>query len=124
MFDFGLRRIGVAVAEEEPQFAGGVATVGARRGRPCWRHIDELVATWQPEHLVVGLPVNMDGTPSAMSANARRFGACMAKRYALRVEYVDERLSTFEAVARGADASDSHAAAAGVIAETWLTNRS
>ena len=124
MFDFGLRRIGVAVAEEEPQFANGVATVAARQGRPCWRQVDKLTDAWQPAVLVVGLPLNMDGTPSAMSANARRFGARMVQRYALCVEYVDERLSTFEAVARGADAADSHAAAAQIIAETWLANRS
>ena len=124
VFDFGLRRIGVAVAEETPRFARGVATVEARHGQPCWRQVDKLIDTWQPERLVVGLPINMDGTPSAMSASARRFGARIAERYALRVDYVDERLSTFEAVARGADPADSHAAAAQVIAETWLARRS
>ena len=121
MFDFGLRRIGVAVAERAPRFARGVATVPAEEGGPQWRLVDDLLATWHPERLVVGLPVNMDGTPSAMSARARGFGARLAERYALPVEFVDERLSTFEAVSRGANAANSHAAAAQVIAETWLT---
>ena len=110
----------MAVAEEKPRFAAGVATVDAQDGRPRWRDLDELIHAWQPARLAVGLPLNMDGTPSAMSANARCFGARLAGRYALPVEYVDERLSTFEAVSRGADAADSHAAAAQVIAETWL----
>ena len=108
----------------EPRFAGGVGAVDARDGRPRWRQLDALVQTWQPARLAVGLPLNMDGSPSAMSANAHRFGARLAGRYALPVEYVDERLSTFEAVSRGADAADSHAAAAQVIAETWLAKRS
>lgn len=120
MFDFGLARIGVAVAEEKPPFANGVATLDAERGVPRWDQVDALARTWRPRRLVVGLPVNMDGTPSAMSASARRFGARLAARYALRVEYVDERLSTFEAVSRGAPRADSHALAAQVIAETWL----
>ena len=120
VFDFGLKRIGVAVAEDEPRFAGGVATVDARDGRPRWRQLDDLMRAWRPARLVGGLPINMDGTPSPMSANARGFGDRLARRYALAVEYVDERLSTFEAVSRGADATDSHAAAAQVIAETWL----
>ena len=111
------------MAEEEPRFAGGVATVDAEDGRPRWRQLDELIHAWRPARLVVGLPVNMDGTPSEMSANARGFGARLTARYALAVEYVDERLSTFEAISRGADAADSHAAAAQVIAETWLAKR-
>ena len=123
MFDFGLTRIGVAVAEETPRFAGGVATLGADDGRPRWPELDPLIATWRPKALVVGLPVHMDGAPSPMSANARRFGARLAARYALPVEYVDERLSTFEAVSRGADRADSHATAAQVIAETWLARQ-
>lgn len=120
VFDFGLRHIGVAVAEPSRRFARGVDTVPARDGGPQWRRLDDLTATWQPDRLVVGLPVNMDGTASAMSARARCFGSRLAERYALPVEYVDERLSTFEATSRGADAADSHAAAAQVIAETWL----
>ena len=63
----------------------------------------------------------MDGSPSAMSERARAFGQRLAKRYALPVDYADERLSTFEALSRGADAADAHAEAAAVIAETWLS---
>ncbi len=122
-FDFGLGRIGVAVAEREPPFARGVATVYATDGAPRWPALDALIDTWRPEALVVGLPINMDGTPSAMSDRAQRFGDSLAARYGTRVEYVDERLSTFEARARGATPDDSHATAAQVIAETWLATR-
>ena len=125
VFDFGLRHIGVAVALRQGRFARGLAVVGARDGTPRWDALDALLAEWRPALLVVGEPLNMDGTASEMSARARRFGERLAARYGLAVEFADERLSTFEAVARGANAGrrrvdDSHALAAQVIAETWL----
>ena len=72
---------------------------------------------------MVGLPLNMDGTPSDISAAARRFGGRLEARYALPVEFADERLSTFEALSRGGDNADAHALAAEVIGETWLNER-
>ena len=123
VFDFGMKHIGVAVAEPRADLARGLATIRARAGVPLWQALDPVVAEWQPERLVVGLPINMDGTPSAVSDRARRFGERLAARYALTVDYADERLSTFEAISRGADADDAHAQAAQVIGETWLNER-
>lgn len=121
VFDFGLKHIGVAVAEPCAELARGIASIAAKDGTPRWDALDALVREWQPVTLVVGLPFNMDGSPSEMSERARAFGQQLAKRYALPVDYADERLSTFEAVSRGADAADAHAEAAAVIAETWLS---
>ena len=121
VFDFGLKHIGVAVAERQAQVARRLTTIGARDGVPQWQPLSAIVAAWRPSTLVVGDPLNMDGTPSEMSALARAFGARLAKRYGLPVEYADERLSTFEAVSRGADAASAHAEAAQIIAETWLS---
>ena len=120
VFDFGLKHIGVAVAEPQADLARGIASVAAKDGVPRWDALDALVREWRPAALVVGLPLNMDGTPSEMSGRARAFGQHLGARYALPVDYADERLSTFEAVSRGADAADAHAEAAAVIAETWL----
>lgn len=119
-FDFGLRHIGVAVAEERIGHARAVATIGARDGAPHWQQLDALMAEWKPAQLVVGLPLNMDGTASAMCDRARAFGAALERRYGIPVAYADERLSTFEAKDRGAPPGDVHALAAEVIAETWL----
>lgn len=124
VFDFGQKAIGVATAERRVDLARGLISIAARDGVPRWDALDPLVAEWRPALLVVGLPLNMDGTASAMSDLARRFGNRLAARYALPVEYADERLSTFEATSRGADATNSHAAAAEVIAETWLSGQS
>lgn len=123
VFDFGLKYIGVATAEPKAHLARALTTVRARDGVPQWEALDRLIADWRPKVLVVGLPLNMDGTPSEISAAARRFGARLDGRYALPVEFADERLSTFEAVSRGGNYDDAHALAAEVIGETWLDGR-
>ena len=123
VFDFGMKHIGVAVAEPRADLARGLTTVPAKAGEPHWQALDPVVEEWQPERLVVGLPINMDGTPSEGSVQAQRFGKRLAARYALTVDYADERLSTFEAVSRGAPADAAHAQAAQVIGETWLNQR-
>ena len=123
VFDFGLKNVGVATAEPKAHLARALTTVRARDGIPHWDALDRLVEEWRPEVLVVGLPLNMDGTPSDISAAARRFGGRLEGRYALPVEFADERLSTFEAVSRGGGHADAHALAAEVIGETWLDER-
>lgn len=127
VFDFGLKHIGVAVALPDQNLARGIATVAARDGQPRWPSLDALLDEWRPDCLVVGDPLNMDGTASPIAARARDFGQQIAERYQLAVDFVDERLSTFEALSRGAGEYDSqadgrttHAVAAEAIAETWL----
>ncbi|MDE0052683.1 MAG: Holliday junction resolvase RuvX [Gammaproteobacteria bacterium] len=118
-FDFGLKYIGVAVAEPRHGTATALSTVRARDGIPVWDPLDALVRQWEPEGLIVGLPLNMDDSESDMSNAARRFGVRLERRYGIDVEFVDERLSTFEAVQRGG----SHDTAALIIAETWLNSQ-
>lgn len=117
-FDFGLKYIGVAVAERRHGTATAISTMKARDGIPVWDRFDALVREWRPEGFVVGLPLNMDDSESDMSDAARRFGARLQRRYCVGVEFVDERLSTFEAVQRGG----GHETAALIIAETWLNS--
>lgn len=72
-------------------------TVRCTNGRPDWVQIDELVSEWEPGLLLIGLPLNMDGTDSSITNQARQFGQRLARRYRLNIEYEDERLSTSEA---------------------------
>ena len=118
-FDFGTTKIGVAVGQQITGTATPVAVVKARDGIPQWLVIDRLVEEWQPTVLVVGLPINMDGTESDMSKAATRFSRRLHGRYGIRIELMDERLSTFEA--REFEAPDQlDAIAAKLILETWL----
>jgi putative Holliday junction resolvase len=119
-FDFGLRNIGVATGQAVTHTARELATVRARDGAPNWHAMDELVREWQPDVLLVGLPLNMDGTLSSMAVRAKRFATRLGARYGLRVELVDERLTSFEARGLSRDPDEQHAIAARLIAETYL----
>ncbi|MGJ8516152.1 Holliday junction resolvase RuvX [Carnimonas bestiolae] len=96
-FDFGARRIGVAVGHEMAQSVTPLAPLTARNGIPDWRKVTELLCEWRPDLFVVGLPLNMDDSESEMSRRARKFGNRLYGRYARPVEFVDERGSTREA---------------------------
>ncbi len=97
-FDYGLKNIGVAVGQELTQTASPLTVIKAQDGIPNWDDIETLLTEWQPELLIVGLPLNMDGTEQKMTAAARKFGRRLNGRFQIAVEWQDERLSTFEAL--------------------------
>ena len=122
-FDFGTTKIGVAVGQKITGTATPVAIVKARDGIPQWQVMDRLVEEWRPTVLVVGLPINMDGSESDMSKAATRFSRRLHGRYGISIELMDERLSTFEA--REFEAPDQlDSIAAKLILETWLADSS
>ncbi|MFC0267489.1 Holliday junction resolvase RuvX [Kushneria aurantia] len=96
-FDFGTRRIGVAVGNELLGSATQLEPLVARDGIPDWSCVAALVEEWQPDLFVVGLPLNMDGSESEMSLRARKFGRRLHGRYGRPLEMFDERGSTREA---------------------------
>ena len=130
-FDFGTRRIGVAVGDLATRLAHPLATIERERDADRFEEIAALVAEWKPARLVVGLPVHADGTPHAMTARAQRFGRQLAGRFGLPVDYADERHTTHEASAalaeagrRGARATDVRdRVAAQLILQGWLDER-
>jgi putative Holliday junction resolvase len=129
-FDFGLRRIGVAVGQTATHTASCLETVSHGR-EPDWVAIDRLVKEWQPSTLIVGLPLGPEGEETDMSKAARRFGADLQKRFPLELAYADERLSSRAASDRFIElrasgglrrkgASQLDAMAAQIILENWL----
>lgn len=96
-FDYGTRQIGVAVGQAITGQARELCILKARDGVPDWQQIEALMNEWQPDALVVGLPLNMDGTPSEMSDRAEKFARRLHGRFGLPVYTHDERLTTFEA---------------------------
>ncbi len=127
-FDYGLRQIGVAVGNRKTRTCQALTVLRARDGIPDWSALEALVAEWQPGLLLVGSPLNMDDTESELSRLAQKFGRRIAERCKLPVDYMDERLSSFEAKQilqesghRGdyrKDPADSLAAK--LILESWL----
>ena len=132
-FDFGFRRIGVAVGQALTGTATPLETVSHGQ-RPDWSAIDRLVKEWRPSLLLVGLPLGAEGDETDMSKAARSFGATLSERYDTPVEYIDERLTSRVAEARFAeqraagtrrrkDAGQLDAVAAQIICENWLRSR-
>ncbi|MHB1950049.1 MAG: Holliday junction resolvase RuvX [Acidiferrobacteraceae bacterium] len=106
-FDFGTRRIGVAVGRSPGNRCEALDTVRMAANRPDWEHLTRLISTWKPDALVVGLPVHMDGRDCPATAGARRFGYRLAGRYNLPVHWADERLTSVAARHMLADAGAS-----------------
>lgn len=127
-FDFGTRRIGVAFGQQLLGTARPVTMLSARDGIPEWNQVAALMVEWRPDQLVVGLPLNMDGSENEMCARARKFGKRLHGRFHLPVAMVDERLTSFEAkgevlAAGGQRDFGRHGVddlAAVLILETWF----
>ena len=126
-FDFGTKRLGVAVGQTVTGSASPLTTLSARAGRPDWEAIGALIATWRPSGLIVGLPFNMDDSEAQAAPGARRFARQLEGRFRLPVYLVDERLTSVEAERslcqhnRRPGAVDAYAAK--LILETWLSER-
>jgi len=96
-FDYGLRRIGVAVGQELTGTASALTTLSNSDSGPDWLVITRLIKEWQADALVVGIPLNMDDSEHEMTHAARRFARQLQGRYGLPVYEADERLSSMEA---------------------------
>jgi putative Holliday junction resolvase len=96
-FDFGLVQIGVAVGNTLLRSTQPLAILRAREGIPDWQALEQLVRDWQPDLLLVGDPLNMDGSDSQLCERARKFARRLHGRLGLPVTMVDERLTSFEA---------------------------
>lgn len=127
-FDFGTRRIGIAVGQTVTRTASAVATLTSRDGGPDWTGIGRLIEQWRPTALVVGVPLRMDGTEHELTRLARRFGNRLQGRYHLPVFCVDERLTSVEAerlldeagALRREDKATVDSVAAQLLLQSWL----
>ena len=129
--DFGLRNLGIAVGNTVSNTARPLTVMRARDGKPDWEALTSLLAEWQPDRVLVGHPLNMDGTESEMGLRAKKFSRQVEGRLNITVTMVDERLSSREAKALAREAGhqgdfsnepvDDQAAA--IILTTWLNTR-
>ncbi len=96
-FDFGMKRIGVAIGQTVTKTARPLDTIPAKEGQPNWDSITKLIRKWLPDALVVGVPLNMDGTDQPISYHARQFAQALREHYQISVHEMDERLTTKDA---------------------------
>ncbi|MFP4063443.1 MAG: Holliday junction resolvase RuvX [Halochromatium sp.] len=124
-FDFGPRKIGVAIGQTVTGTATALETVRAQGQRPDWKRLEAIIREWQPQAAVVGLPFNMDDSEETWSSQVHRFARQLEGRFGLRVHLVDERLTSLAARRQlrvDANTADDRidAQAAKLILETWL----
>ena len=128
-FDFGSKRIGAAFASNPHTQPIVLAPINAKDGIPNWQTLESLVAEWQAQAFVVGIPYNMDGSISEMALRARKFANRISARFDRPCYLVVERLSTQAAKqehlqAGGGTDWKKHGVdgiAAGLILQSWFS---
>ncbi|WP_411705733.1 Holliday junction resolvase RuvX [Edaphovirga cremea] len=127
-FDFGTKSIGAAIGQEITGTARPLTSFKAQEGSPDWQKVEKILKEWQPDLVVVGLPLNMDGTEQPVTAQARKFANRLHGRFGVQIELHDERLSTVEARShlfdrggfKALDKGSVDAASAVIILESWF----
>jgi len=111
-FDFGIRRVGVAVGNSMTQSGQALKTIAAPSNDALFQAIESLLKEWQPDQIVVGRPVHPDGASHEMTAKATRFGNQLHGRFHLPVHWVDERYTSvvLESNSEMQDNLDAHSA--------------
>ncbi len=96
-FDFGTSRIGLAIGQTLTGTTSPLSPISANDGIPNWEQLTSIINEWQPDAIVVGIPLNFDGSISDMAYRARKFANRLHERYKTPCFLMDERLSTAEA---------------------------
>ncbi|MEK6731211.1 MAG: Holliday junction resolvase RuvX [Pseudomonadota bacterium] len=127
-FDYGTESTGVAIGQTTTHTARPLTALKSQNGVPNWPKIENLIQNWKPNALVVGIPLNMDGSTQPITQSAKEFAQELQQRFNLPVHEIDERLTTIEARNKlfeekgykGLLKSAIDAAAATIIVENWL----
>ncbi len=125
-FDYGTRKIGVAVGQTVTGTASALKTLLSVKNRPDWERIGQLIEEWKPDALIVGLPLNLDDSETDATIPALRFSRQLEGRFHLKVHLADERFTSAEARDRLGqkvkEVGKYDAMAAKLILETWLSD--
>ncbi len=124
-FDFGTLKMGVAIGQTITGTANPLPILKARDGIPNWDEIEKIIREWKPDKILVGLPLNMDGSYSELANLSEKFSRRLHGRFNIEVELVDERLSSFAAQEdqkeqTGKSHSPVDSVAACYIFESWM----
>jgi putative Holliday junction resolvase len=120
-FDYGTRRIGVAVGQTVSRTATPLIVLPVREGgQPQWAAVQRLIDEWRPDRLVVGMPETANGEPPSLKDPIERFANKLRGRTALPVDFVTEHLSSWAAGDAGLDRAGLGAGAATMILDTWF----
>ncbi len=120
-FDCGKKRIGTAVGQTVTATASELEIIKTINNKPNWESISRLIKEWSPDRLIVGKPLQLDGSRQEMTDIAERFSRQLEGRYKIPVEMMEEQLSSYEARRELKSTRDLDAVAARLILETWFS---
>ena len=121
-FDFGEKKIGVAVGQTSTCSSSPLQVIFNKNGKVNWFEISTLLDEWQPDLIIVGKPLNMDGTDSEIMKKVEKFHKKLRDLYDAKFEYIDERLTTFEArqILKENKTDEVDANAAKILIDNWF----
>ena len=119
-FDYGEKRIGVAVGQTVTSTATALQTVLVINKKPDWEAIKILTDEWKPDKFIVGHPFTLHGTRQKMTDAAERFSRQLKHRFKLPVDLIDEQLSSYEAQQELKSTRNLDPTSAKLILETWF----
>ena len=124
-FDFGTKKIGVAVGQTSTFTSSPLQVISSKDNKVNWNEIIILLDEWKPELIIVGKPLNMDGTDSEIMKEVDRFFLKLKNIYDAKYEYIDERLTTFEAkdILGESKVAEVDAHAAKILIDNWFERR-
>jgi len=121
-FDFGTKKIGVAVGQTATYTSSPLQIIINKDNKINWSEISILLNEWNPELIIVGKPLNMDGTDSEIMKQVEKFYEKLKNTFDVNLEYIDERLTTFEAkqILEDTDIDQVDANAAKILIDNWF----
>ncbi|MCG8379619.1 MAG: Holliday junction resolvase RuvX [Proteobacteria bacterium] len=123
-FDYGKKRIGAAVGQTVTGTATALETIMITGGKPDWDNIEYLIERWNPNKLIVGQPLTLEGDRQEMTEAAEKFTRQLQNRFNISVEMIEEQLSSYEARRELKSTRNLDPVAARLILETWLNENS
>jgi|TARA_B100000029_G_C17404573_1_gene898335 RNAse H-fold protein YqgF len=119
--DFGTQKIGVAVGQTITRTSTPLEVIKYKTQDYLWRSLEDIISEWKPELILIGYPINMDGSESEMSKKSNNFRVIVEKRFNVKTELIDERLSSFQAKdLQNKDGSNIDSLAAKIILDSWM----
>ena len=121
-FDYGTKKIGVAVGQTETYTSSPLQIIINKDDKVNWSEISILLNEWKPELIIIGKPLNMDGSDSEIMKQVEKFYQKLKNTYDINLEYIDERLTTFEAkqILEDTDINQVDANAAKILIDNWF----
>ena len=121
-FDYGTKKIGVAVGQTETYTSSPLQIIINKDDKVNWNEISILLNEWKPELIIIGKPLNMDGSDSEIMKQVEKFYEKLKNTFDVNLEYIDERLTTFEAkqILEDTDINQVDANAAKILIDNWF----